>query len=174
MYCYLYSLRLSLDFNFHYLHWMIICNRQAGRKTAGLEQPFYKKTDTQISKQSPTLPPPPPQKTTPYLCKTIKAGSQNAESSPQTGFFYYYCFHLDAFRYSCSSLPQTPALPMVSHLPHPSGATESHQNSTLQKLWLVSGNTRRACSEKAFASAEAPSHANKQTPGGSLPTEKQK
>lgn len=57
MYCYLYSLRLSLDFNFHYLHWMIICNRQAGRKTAGLEQPFYKKTDTQISKQSPTLPP---------------------------------------------------------------------------------------------------------------------
>ena len=98
MYCCLYSLRLSPDFNFHYLHWMIICNRQAGRKTAGLEQPVYKKTDTQISKQSPTLPPTATKDTTPYLCKTIKAGSQNAESSPQTDFFYYYCFHLDAFR----------------------------------------------------------------------------
>lgn len=174
MYCYLYSLRLSLDFNFHYLHWMIICNRQAGRKTAGLEQPFYKKTDTQISKQSPTLPPHLHKRRLHTCARPLKLAARMLNPAHRLVFFYYYCFHLDAFRYSCSSLPQTPALPMVSHLPHPSGATESHQNSTLQKLWLVSGNTRRACSEKAFASAEAPSHANKQTPGGSLPTEKQK
>ena len=55
-YCYLYSLRLSPEFNFQYLRWMIIHNRQAGRKTAGLEQPVNKKTDTHNSKVSHTAP----------------------------------------------------------------------------------------------------------------------
>lgn len=45
VYCYLYSLQLSLEFNFQYLHWKIIPNREAARKSTGLEQLIYKKTD---------------------------------------------------------------------------------------------------------------------------------
>lgn len=139
-----------------------------------MSSPFTRNLTHRLANSLPHCPPP-PQKTGLHTCaRPLKLAARMLNPVHRLVFFYYYCFHLDAFRYLCSSLPQTPALPMVSHLPHPSGATESHQNSTLQKLWLVSGNTRRARSEKAFASAEAPSHANKQTPGGSLPTEKQK
>ena len=56
-YSYLYSLRLSPEFNFQYLRWMIIHNRQAGRKTAGLEQPLTRKpTHTIANKVSHTAP----------------------------------------------------------------------------------------------------------------------
>lgn len=82
-----------------------------------------------------------------FLQETIQTGRQKAESSPQTDSHHALCPH------SATTDPHapgglTPASPWRCH--RIQLAMVFHQNSTPQKLWLVSGNTQHALTERHF------------------------